>query len=210
MRARGAPVQNILLVFDLDILLPGFDYRTIRIGPSQAFVQIGMVRLILQLSRNLEWGRLGSGTSVRAKEVAESEVGISQLCLRVEKFWPLIGKSHFSALHVQFADNAGAETLLLALEVLVQDPHRILTHPHFRPIQEKFVKRDPHIHCHPAGNLLQLIILLLDIQPRDGHLARYCSASIKILVDPQRRIVIFLPECGLALLLSFIVQPARG
>ena len=47
MRARSAPVQDILLVFDLDILLPGFDYRPIRIGPRQAVVQVGMVRLIL-------------------------------------------------------------------------------------------------------------------------------------------------------------------
>src|SRR5207244_11947020 len=92
MRARPAPVQDILLVLDLDILLPSFDYRPVRIGPSQAFVQIRMVRLILQFSRNLEGGRLGSGTSVRAKEVAESAVGISQLCLRVDKFEPLIAK----------------------------------------------------------------------------------------------------------------------
>src|SRR5882724_5146359 len=38
MWTRRAPVQNILAVLDLDILLPGFDNRPIRVSPCQAVV----------------------------------------------------------------------------------------------------------------------------------------------------------------------------
>ena len=100
MRPQLAPVQNILLVLDLDILLPGFNYRSICIGPGQAVVQIGMIWLILQFSRNLKARRLSSRTGVSAKKVAEPEVGIFQLRLGVEKFRLLVGQRHFRALHV--------------------------------------------------------------------------------------------------------------
>jgi hypothetical protein len=85
------------------------------------------------------------------------------LRLRVKKFRLLVGQSHFSALYVQITNNARAEALLLALEFLLQDSHRILPHTHLRPIKQKFVERDSHIHRHSAGDLLQLIVLLLDI-----------------------------------------------
>src|SRR5438128_11811088 len=107
---------------------------------------------------------------LRAEKVAESEIGIFQLRLRVKKFWLLVGQSHFSALYVQITNNAGTEALLLALEFLLQDSHRILPHTNLRPIQEDLVKRDPHIHCHSTGGLLQLIVLLLDISSFDSYL----------------------------------------
>src|SRR5207248_5559543 len=120
---------------------------------------------------------------LRAEKVAESEVGIFQLRLGVKKFRLLVSQSHFGALYVQITNNAGAKALLLTLEFLLEDSHGILPHTHLRPIQEKFVKRHPHIHYHSTGDLLQLIVLLLDIEPCDGHLAGYCSTSVQILFE---------------------------
>src|SRR5438094_2195309 len=47
MWPHSAPVEDILLVLDLDVLLPGFDDWPIRVGAREAIVQIGMVCLIL-------------------------------------------------------------------------------------------------------------------------------------------------------------------
>src|SRR4029077_8448050 len=47
MRPQRASVQNILLVLDLDILLPRFDDSPVCIRPCKAIVQIGMIRLVL-------------------------------------------------------------------------------------------------------------------------------------------------------------------
>src|SRR5438552_8537969 len=38
MRAHGAPVQDILSIFDLDILLPGFEHWSACVSPGQAVV----------------------------------------------------------------------------------------------------------------------------------------------------------------------------
>ena len=63
-----APVQDVLLVLDLDVLLPSFDDRPICIGPGEAIVQIRMIRLILQFSRNLKRRCRGSGTSLASQK----------------------------------------------------------------------------------------------------------------------------------------------
>src|SRR5207302_5989660 len=47
MWPHRAPIEDILLVLDLDVLLPGFDDWPIRVGACEAIVQIGMVCLIL-------------------------------------------------------------------------------------------------------------------------------------------------------------------
>src|SRR4029450_13907444 len=47
MRPQRTPVQIILLVLDLDVLLPGFDDGSICIRAREAIVQIRMIRLIL-------------------------------------------------------------------------------------------------------------------------------------------------------------------
>ena len=120
MWPHHAPVEYILLVLDLDVFLPGFDDRAICVGAREAIVQIGMIRLILQFSRNLKWRCPAvPGRASSAEKVSESEIGIFQLRLRVEEFRLLVGQSHFSALHVQITNNAGVEALLLALEFLV-------------------------------------------------------------------------------------------
>src|SRR5438067_11634010 len=164
-----------------------------------------MIWLILKFPRNLKGCYRPSRRCVHAKKLAEPEVGISQLRIRVEKLWLLVGQGHFSALHVQFANNAGAETLLLALQFLVQDAHRMLAHTDLRPIQKKFVESDSHIERHATDNFPKFVICLSDVQLGDGHLAGYGSASVKILLDLQPCIVIFLPESRFALLLSLIV-----
>src|SRR5436189_6436410 len=99
---------------------------------------------------------------LRAEKVAESEVGIFQLRFGVKKFWLLVSQSHFGALYVQITNNAGAKALLLALDFFLQDSHRSLTHTDLCPVQEQFVKRHPHLHCHSTAGLLPLIVLPLD------------------------------------------------
>ena len=79
---------------------------------------------------------------------------------------------------------------------------------HFRPVQEKFVERDSHIHGDVADRLLKLVICLGDIQLRDCHLTGDRSARIKVLFELYYRVVIFLSKVCLALGLPFIVQPA--
>src|SRR5437763_2974271 len=127
-----------------------------------------MIWLILQFPRNLKGCYRRSRRCVHAKKLAEPEVGISQLCIRVEKLWLLVGQGHFSALHVQFANNAGTETLLLALQFLVQDADGILAHTDLRPIEKKLIESDPHIQGHATDNFLKLVICLIDVQMRDG------------------------------------------
>ncbi|PYM00168.1 MAG: hypothetical protein DMF19_10575 [Verrucomicrobia bacterium] len=78
------------------------------------------------------------------------------------------------------------------------------------PVQQEFVKGDSHIHRHAAGNFLKLVVCLVDVQPGDCHLAGNCPAGVKVLVEAQYCIVIFLSEVRLALSLSFVVQPAGG
>src|SRR5439155_3475370 len=41
MRAQLAAIQNVLLIFDLNVFFSRFDYGTVRVGPRQTFVQIG-------------------------------------------------------------------------------------------------------------------------------------------------------------------------
>src|SRR5205814_7658831 len=74
MRAQSASVQNILLVFDLDIFLPGFDHRAVCIGPCQTVVWIRMIWTILQFAGNLKGRCRGSRRCVRTKKLAEPEV----------------------------------------------------------------------------------------------------------------------------------------
>jgi hypothetical protein len=43
-----AAVQNVLVVFDLDIFLPRLDRRTVRVSPRQAIIQVRVIGPILQ------------------------------------------------------------------------------------------------------------------------------------------------------------------
>jgi len=76
MWPRCAPVQDVLLVLNLDVHLPGLDDRPICIRPGEAIVQIGMIRLILQFSQNLKRRCCGSRTSLQAEKVSQPQVGI--------------------------------------------------------------------------------------------------------------------------------------
>ena len=75
MWPRRASIEDILLVLDLDVLLPGFDYRPICVRPREAHVQIGMIRLILQFSRNLKWSRLASTINLGTEKIAKPQIG---------------------------------------------------------------------------------------------------------------------------------------
>jgi hypothetical protein len=61
--------------------------------------------------------------NLETKEIAKPQVGISQLCLRVEQFRPFVSQGHFSALDVQVSNDAGTKILLLAFEFLLENVH---------------------------------------------------------------------------------------
>ena len=71
---RRAAVQNVLAVFDLNVFLPGFDYRTIRVSPCQAIIQVGVIGPILQFARNLKRRRLRSRAHIDPEKFRQSQV----------------------------------------------------------------------------------------------------------------------------------------
>ena len=112
-------------------------------------------------------------------------------------------------MHVQITNDAGAKTLLLVLEFLVDNTNGVLTDAHLGSIEQKLVEGNPHIHCHATGDFLQFIVLLLEVQSRNRHLAGYCSSSVKVVLELKRYVVVFLTEVRFALRLSFIRQAVR-
>ena len=77
MGAQLAAIQDVLLVFDLDVFLSRLDYRTVRVGSRQTFVQTGMTRVIFQFSGYLKGCTLGSGWKIGPEKFGQSQVGIS-------------------------------------------------------------------------------------------------------------------------------------
>jgi hypothetical protein len=75
-RAKFALVQRVLSIFDLDIFLTRFKFRTAGVGSSQTLVQVEMARVILQLSRNFKGRLLGIGRKIDPEKFSESQVGI--------------------------------------------------------------------------------------------------------------------------------------
>ena len=59
-----APVDDILSIFDFDLVLARFDQRPLGVGPDETFVQRRGARLILQLTRDFERRLLGIGWEI--------------------------------------------------------------------------------------------------------------------------------------------------
>ena len=76
MRARLAAVQDVLLVFDLEVLPTRFNYRPVCIGSRQTFVQIGMIGVILQFSCYFKGCSFGSGSKIGPEKLGQPQVGI--------------------------------------------------------------------------------------------------------------------------------------
>ena len=119
MWTHRAPVQNVLSVFDLDILLPGFDHWAVRVSPGQAVVKVRMVGPILQFTGNLKRRCLRSRAHIGAEEFAQSQIRVFQFSLCTEEFWPLVGQGHLGSLNIQFTYNPGAQLFLLVLQFFV-------------------------------------------------------------------------------------------
>ena len=98
--ACRATVQNVLAVFDLDIFLPGFDDRTIRVSPGQAVVQVRMIGPILQIARSLKRRSFGSRTNIDSKKFRQSQIRVLQVGLRIEELWSLVCDRHLRPLHI--------------------------------------------------------------------------------------------------------------
>ncbi len=130
--------------------------------------------------------------------------------LRVYQLRPLVGQRHFGPLNIHCANQTSFQPFLLVLEFFLQHLHGILAHLNLRAIKEEFVERDSNIHRHAISNFLEFVNLFLDVQPRDCHLAGHRTARVKVLLDPQYGIVIFVPKSRFGLLLPPVVKSSRG
>src|SRR5262245_32728177 len=97
---RCAPIQNVLAIFNLNVLLPRFNDSTVCISPRETIVKVRMIRSILQLSRNFERRRLCAWRNIRAEKLRQSQIRVFQVRLRVKKFRPLVSECYLGSLHI--------------------------------------------------------------------------------------------------------------
>ncbi len=76
MGTQLAAVQDVLLVFDLNVFLSRFDHRTVRVRARQTFVQIWVTRVILQFSGYFKGCPLSSRWKIRSEKFGQPQVGI--------------------------------------------------------------------------------------------------------------------------------------
>ena len=206
VRTNLAPVQDILSIFDFDVSLSRPDDRAIGVGSRKTVIQVGSPRLILQLPGDFEWRRLGVGRKIDPEKFAEPEIGILQLGLGVDQFRPLVGQRHLRPLHIQRPHQTRPQPFLLVFRFFLQRSNGIFAHPDLRPIQERFVERDPRLHRHAIDRFLKLALCLVDVQARNRDLARDRATGVKVLQHPQRSIVILIAQPRLRLMLPFVDQ----
>ena len=129
--------------------------------------------------------------------------------MRVDELGLFVGQRDFGAAHIQLPDHARAQSFLLRLHFFLQHADRLFVHANLGAIQQQLVKSDPHVHFHAVGERLQLQFRDLGFQPRDRELARDRAAGVEILHDTERRIVIFIAQTRIGLMLAFAQQPGR-
>ena len=140
-----APVQDQLLVLDFDVYLPRSDFRPGHIRVGEAFIQIRMTRVILQLPRDLE-PRCRFGTYIDPHQLAQSQIGILEPRLRVDQLRLFVRERDLGPAHIQCAHDSSRQPFSLRLELLLENADRLLPHANLRAIEQQLVKGEPHIH----------------------------------------------------------------
>ena len=156
-RTRRAPVQNQLMVLNLDVYFPGPDLRPGHVCVGETFIQIRMAGLILQLSSSFEPQWLARWSADRRRPIHS----ISNRNFAVEF-------AHRSApavrslaqlrrgSHLKRPTSPSRQSFSLGLEFFLEDADRLLAHADLRAIEQHVVKRDAHIHRHSIHERLVL------------------------------------------------------
>ena len=126
----------------------------------------------------------------RSPEIAQAQVRVAQIRLRLNQLGLFVGQGHLGAARVQRTHEAGAQPFALAFQFLPQDRNRFLPHVDFFPVQEQFVKSEPHVHRYAIGHGLEILLLFLEKEARDLDLIASRTAIVKIFSDPERDVIV--------------------
>ena len=129
--------------------------------------------------------------------------------MRIDQLGLFVCQRHFGPTHIQLPDGAGAESLLLRLHFLLHHGDRLFAHADPGAVQEQFVECDPHVHFHAVGDGLKFQLLNFEVQSCDRDLAADRAAGIKVFHHAQRRVVIFVAQARIGLVLALTKQ-SRG
>src|ERR1051326_8451639 len=71
MGPQFAAVHYVLAFLDLDIFLPGLDFRPFDVGAGETLVQVGTDGFVLQLARYFEWRAIGFRIGVDPQQLRQ-------------------------------------------------------------------------------------------------------------------------------------------
>ena len=189
VRTRGTAIDLQLLLFDRDIFLRGPDLGSLGQRARQGGIEIGVTRFVLQSPDRFEL-RFAGGAGVDPAEIAQVQIRIAQIGLRLHQLRLFVGERDLGAAGIQRANRPGAQAFALAFQFLAQHADRLFADKDFLAIQKQFVKREAHIHRHAIGHGLELVLLLGQVELGDRHLIAGGAAGVKILHHPDRGAVV--------------------
>ena len=137
---------------------------------------------------------LGRSAAIDAAEVVQAQVRVAQIRLRLNQLRFFIGERDLRATGIKRPDQARTQAFTLAFQLLPQDGDRFFTNLNFFPVQEQFVKREPHIHRDAICHRLEFVQLLGQDEASDGDLITGRAAGVKIFHHLERCIVILRTE----------------
>ena len=112
-----------------------------------------MARVILQSADGLEL-RFTGGAGVDPAQIAQAQIGVVQIRLRLNQLGLFVGQRDLGAAHIQRTHESRRSIVRAGFSIPRAGPDRLLPHMDFFAVQQQVVKSEPHVHRDAIGHAL--------------------------------------------------------